>query len=97
MEKLALLPKKEWYSPDDLTMDTSLKKAYFMGAGIQANSSYILRALPIPDAKDQSAVLMVVEAEPIASLEGEEADLKKCEIFRVRLDDAENQASATGL
>lgn len=83
IEKLALFPQRTYRDVGDLAIDadTVLKKAYFIGSGIQTNAAYRLRGIPIPDARDQASVLLVVEADPLNTVE-EITDTTLCEFFR---------------
>jgi hypothetical protein len=93
IEKTAMQQKHEWFNIEEAGEQMIARKAFFLGSGIQSNTSYRVRALPIPDNRDQTAVLLVVEAEPIADLEESEADAAACESFRVKLtEEKENDA-----
>jgi hypothetical protein len=89
IEKLALFPRR-----DVLTMDVDmpaevnmLRKAYFLGIGVQTNATYTVRGIPIPDTRDQSSVLLIIEADPVDTVE-EVTDLTPCECFRLEEEDA---------
>lgn len=82
IEKLAILSAASVMVPDEVrTVDNVLRRAYYIGAGIQANNQYIMRGMPVPDPRDQVSVLLVLEAEPLNDLE-DEVDTRLCEIFR---------------
>lgn len=85
MEKLAIFEKKEDARDFEemAPADNVLRKAYFMGEGIEANSAYRIVGIPIPDPRDQSSVFLVVEAEPIDNIE-KITDTSLCEVFRLR-------------
>lgn len=92
IEKLALFPRK-----DSLTVDVDapseinmLRKAYFLGIGVQTNATYTIRGISIPDTRDQTSVLLIVEAEPVDTVE-EITDLTPCSILR--LDPEEEQTA----
>jgi len=96
IEKLALFPQRTYRENNDMTVevDTILKKAYFIGSGVQTNAAYRLRGIPIPDSKDQASVLLVVEADPLNTIE-EVTDTKLCEFFREEAKNETNSGQAT--
>jgi hypothetical protein len=94
VEKLALLPNRNWYDVTDLQgSDNTCRKAYFIGSGVQSNTAYEIKAIPIPDPKDQSCALLVIEADPIHAAD-EEVDLSLCEMFREDAAHGKDQAKA---
>lgn len=103
IEKLALLPKKDWTSVSEGETEWMpvLRRGYFLGAGIQANHCYRVISIPVPDYRDQVSVLLIVEAEPMEDMEFDDIDRKNCEMFRVPEEEvainAESENQAGGL
>ncbi len=97
IEKLAMLPYKQWFDAvDTMASDMTIRKGFFVGVGMKANTAYIVKGLPIPDPKDQSCAFLVIEADPVSQNEGP-VDMAACEYFREEIADAKCQEKAAGL
>lgn len=85
VERIALYPRVEFANEDeDVSGETNvLRRGYFIGAGIQTNCQYTLRGIPVPDSRDQSCAILVVEAEPSYVDDGEVLNLELLEKFRL--------------
>lgn len=76
-EEIRLIPE---YDPTDTTTIDVVRRAYFLGHGIETNTSYEMTARVVPDPQTQQATLLVTEAKPKVdnlstfSLTDEEAD-----------------------
>lgn len=96
VEKLALYPRKDWMTVSDheTAWTPVLRRAYFIGSGVQANNLYRITAIPVPDHRDQVSVLLIVEAEPLEDTDCSDIDKSKCEYFRV--EDKDGQVADDG-
>jgi hypothetical protein len=83
VETLALYPKADWEQTQEGDNRYCVRKAYFLGVGIQTNATYKVRGITVPDAKDQVSVLIVVQAEPLVADSSANIDLRLLEKFRL--------------
>ena len=84
IERIGMIPRIDWHIMRQMSSDfvAQLRKGYFVGTGIKSNEAYTVRGVVVPDPADQTAVLMVVDAEPAVD-DHNVLDLKLCEIFRI--------------
>ena len=96
VERIGMIPRIDWHIMRQMSGEFAAqsRKGYFIGTGIKANEAYTVRGVVVPDPTDQSAVLMVVEAEPVVD-DHTTLDLQQCEIFRVEEEGCEQDKEHT--
>lgn len=64
IENVALLPAVDPGQEMDTEQKYAYRQAFILGSGITSNARYTMRGLVVPNQRDQTAVIVVVEAEP---------------------------------
>lgn len=64
VENIALLPAFDPGCEDNTENKYTYRQGFFLGTGVTSNSRYTMRGICVPNQKDQSAALVIIEAEP---------------------------------
>lgn len=64
VENVALLPAFDPGMDENTENKYTYRQGFFLGTGVTSNSRYTMRGICVPNQKDQTAAIVIVEAEP---------------------------------